>query len=83
MELECNEVGSIVKFNGVRLKVFPAVNNCQGCFFRRKPRCFPELVGSCGPPWRNDLVIFRKFDENKRENFHSYGLKRKNKKSNN
>lgn len=83
MEIECNAVGSIVKFNGVRLKVFPAVNGCQGCFFRRKPGCYPELIGSCCPPWRTNNVIFRKYDENKKESFHTYGLSRKNKKSKN
>jgi hypothetical protein len=71
MELKQIEVGKIIKFNGIRLIVTKAVQGCRGCYFKAKEKCHAESVGVCSPPWRKVNVIFRKYDENKKENLHS------------
>lgn len=70
MELKIKEAGSIVKYNGLRLLVVKAVEGCRGCYFKRLASCHPEVIGACRPPWRTEAVIFRKFDNNKKENLH-------------
>lgn len=70
MELKIKEIGNIVKYNGLRLKVVKAVEGCRGCYFKRLASCHPEIGGACCPPWRTEAVIFRKFDNNKKENLH-------------
>lgn len=78
MELKIIEIGHIIKHNGIRLKVTKAVQGCRGCYFKHKESCFPEEVGVCSPPWRIDPIIFRKYDENKKENLHGRSNKIKN-----
>lgn len=70
MELKIIEIGNIVKYNGLRLLVVKAVEGCRGCYFKRLASCHPEVIGACCPPWRPEAVIFRKFDNNKKENLH-------------
>lgn len=70
MELKKLAIGKIVKVNGIRLQVTKAVQGCRGCYFKREPSCHPEVVGVCCPPWRRIAIIFRKYDEHKRENLH-------------
>lgn len=70
MELKKIDIGKIVKFHGIRLIVTKAVDNCRGCYFKRKPKCYPEEVGVCSVPWRPINIIFRKYDKNKKENLH-------------
>lgn len=70
MELKIINIGNIVKYNGVRLLVVKAVEGCRGCYFKRLASCHPEQIGVCCPPWRPEAIIFRKFDNNKKENLH-------------
>lgn len=70
MELKIKEIGSIVKYNGLRLLVVKAVEGCRGCYFKRQASCHPEVIGVCCPPWRPEAVIFRKYDISKKENLH-------------
>ena len=70
MKLKANEIGKIIKYNGVRLLVTKAVQSCRGCYFKHQKCCHAEIVGTCTKPWRNEDVIFRKYDENKKENLH-------------
>lgn len=70
MKLKEYPINQIVKFNGIRLQVIKAVQGCRGCYFNNKEICPADIVGVCCPPWRNDKIIFRKFDENRKENLH-------------
>lgn len=70
MELKEYDIGKIIKYNGVRLQVTKAVQNCRGCYFKHQTKCHAEVVGVCSKPWRKENVIFRKYDENKKENLH-------------
>lgn len=70
MEIKVYDIGKIVKFNGVRLQVVKAVQGCRGCYFKTQEACHSEIVGACCKPWRCQNVIFRKYDENKKENLH-------------
>lgn len=70
MELKMKEIGNIVKYNGLRLLVVKAVQGCRGCYFKKLASCQTEIIGVCCPPWRPEAVIFRKFDNNKKENLH-------------
>lgn len=71
MIIMCKPIGSIVRYNGIRLKVAKAVEKCRGCYFRRYSRCPVEEIGVCCHPWRHDNIIFRKIDLRKQENNHS------------
>ena len=71
MEIKVNEIGKVIKYNGLRLQVVKAVQSCRGCYFKFLVHCHPEKVGACTKPWRQDNVIFRKYDENKKENLHA------------
>lgn len=64
------DIGSIVKFHGIRLLVVKAVSGCRGCYFKHAKFCHAQIVGACSPPFRQDEVIFRKYDKNKKENLH-------------
>ena len=76
MEIKNYPIGTIILYNGVRLQVIKAIDNCRGCYFNGKRRKCPLAVGACCPPWRDDLIIFRKVDTNKQENLHKrYGKK--------
>ena len=70
MELKEIDIGKIIKYNGIRLIVVKAVQGCRGCFFKSVTSCCVEQVGVCCQPWRQDAVIFRKYDKNKKENLH-------------
>lgn len=70
MEIKVYDIGKIVKFNGLRLQVVKSVQGCRGCYFKHLHRCYTEIVGTCARPWRKEEVIFRKYDENKKENLH-------------
>ena len=70
MEIKEKDIGEIVKYNGVRLIVVKAVQGCRGCYFKPQESCHVEVVGTCCKPWRCENVIFRKYDENKKENLH-------------
>lgn len=70
MELKEIDIGKIIKYNGVRLIVVKAIQGCRGCFFKSHTSCCVEQVGVCCPPWRQDAIIFRKYDKNKKENLH-------------
>ncbi len=70
MKLKAFDIGKIVKYNGLRLQVVKAVQACRGCYFKHLNKCHSEIVGTCMKPWRNEDVIFRKYDENKKENLH-------------
>lgn len=71
MEMKCFEIDEIVKYNGVRLKVIKAVQECRGCYFRQRKHCPVTIIGACKKPWRLCDIIFRKYDEHKKENLHS------------
>lgn len=70
MVIKVYDIGKIVKCNGVRLQVVKAVQGCRGCYFKPLASCHSEIVGACSKPWRCVDVIFRKYDENKKENLH-------------
>lgn len=63
-------IGTILLYNGVRLKVMKAVDGCRGCYFKWHKTACPQFIGACFKPWRDEDVIFRKVDVNKKENFH-------------
>lgn len=77
MEMKCYEIDSIVKYNGVRLKVVKAVQECRGCYFKQRKLCPVLIVGACKKPWRLENIIFRKYDEHRKENLHSKKNKEK------
>lgn len=79
MELKIIEIGKIVKYNGIRLLVVKAIDKCRGCYFKRIKECHSEEVGVCCQPWRAENIIFRKYDENKKENLHGRTKKNRNK----
>lgn len=79
MEIIVRPTESVFHYNGIRLKVYNAVNGCQGCYFRKLSHCSAEQTGACFKPWRENDVIFRKYDENKIECFHSYKRKKQRK----
>ena len=70
MILKCIEIGKIIKFQGIRLQVIPAVQKCRGCYFKKLSSCYSEVVGVCSRPWRDTEIIFRKYDINKKINLH-------------
>lgn len=70
MEIKVYEIGEIVKFNGVRLQVVKEVQGCRGCYFKPQQACYSIIVGACCKPFRHENIIFRKYDENKKENLH-------------
>lgn len=70
MKMKILKIGEIIKLFGIRLKVTKAVQGCRGCYFKQKTSCFQEIVGACTRPWRDEEVIFRKFDERRNENLH-------------
>lgn len=70
MIMKILDIGSIVKFHGIRLQVVKAVVGCRGCYFKHSKLCHAQIVGACSPPFRSDEVIFRKYDKNKKENLH-------------
>ncbi len=71
MEIKVNEIGKVLKYNGIRLQVVKAVQSCRGCYFKFQKHCHSEKVGACSKPWRKENVIFRKYDENRKENLHA------------
>lgn len=79
MELKVLPLGAVFKYNGVRLRVVARVQECRGCYFNRYAVCPTSIVGACSLPWRDEEIIFRKFDVNRKENLHGY--KGKNNKS--
>lgn len=70
MVIKVYDIGKVIKYNGVRLQVVEAVHGCRGCYFKPQEACHSEIVGACCKPWRCKNVIFRKYDENKKENLH-------------
>lgn len=70
MELKEIDIGQIIRYNGIRLIVVKAVQGCRGCYFKTNSNCNVEVVGVCCPPWRPESIIFRKYDNNKKENLH-------------
>lgn len=70
MKLEIKPLGAVFKYNGVRLQVIKAIQSCRGCYFKRHAICPVQIVGVCQTPWRDENIIFRKFDFNKTENYH-------------
>ena len=52
MEIKVNEIGKVIKYNGIRLQVVKAVQSCRGCYFKFLAHCHPEKVGACSKPWR-------------------------------
>lgn len=70
MIIKAYHIGKVIKYNGVRLQVVKAVQGCRGCYFKTQAACHSEIVGACCKPWRSENVIFRKYDENKKENLH-------------
>lgn len=70
MKLKEYKINKIIKYNGIRLRVEKAVQNCRGCYFKRCIRCPVEIIGVCSNPWREINVIFRKIDKYKKENKH-------------
>lgn len=76
LEIKNYPIETILSYNGIRLQVVKAIDRCRGCYFNNKRIKCPLSVGACTPPWRDDLVIFRKVDKNKQENLHKrYGKK--------
>lgn len=71
MLIKVHEIGKVIKYNGIRLQVVKAVQSCRGCYFKFLAHCHPEKVGACSKPWRLENVIFRKYDENRKENLHA------------
>ena len=71
MVIKVYDIGKVVKYNGVRLQVVKAVQGCRGCYFKTQQSCHSEIVGACCKPWRCVNVIFRKYDENRKENLHA------------
>ena len=65
MIMKVLDIGTIVKFHGIRLQIVKAVDGCRGCYFKHQ-----KLCRACSPPFRFDEVIFRKYDKNKKENLH-------------
>lgn len=76
MELKVIDVGKFVKYNGIRLQVVRAVDGCRGCYFKKITECPVLFIGACFKPWRKENVIFRKFDNNRIENYHGRNSKR-------
>lgn len=70
MIMKVFDIGTIVKFHGIRLQVVKAIDGCRGCYFKHQKLCHASIVGACSPPFRTDEVIFRKYDKNKKENLH-------------
>ena len=59
------KLGSVFKYDGIRLRVDESPNGCQGCYFLSKDdHCQRDIkrVGYCCAAARDDLkyVIFRK-----------------------
>lgn len=70
MKLKELPIGSIVKYKGLRLRICEAVQQCRGCYFRRYTSCPVDIIGVCCHPWREQDIILRKIDKNKKENNH-------------
>ena len=75
MEIKVYPIGKIIKYKGIRLQVTKAVQSCRGCYFKWLEHCPAEIIGACSKPWRNENIIFRKYDENKKENLHARSKK--------
>ena len=71
MIMKVLNIGTIVKFHGIRLQVVKAVDGCRGCYLKHQKLCPASIVGSCSPTFRLDALIFRKYDINKKENLHA------------
>lgn len=80
MKMKIIEVGKVFRFHGLRLKVINAVDGCRGCYFKNRTSCEVDIVGACCQPWRLNNIIFRKYDNNKLENYHSKQNKKHNEK---
>lgn len=82
MKLKETDIGKIAKYKGIRLIVVLATDRCRGCYFKRMTSCSPEVVGVCCKPWRQQDIIFRKYDTAKEVNQHkrlvAYGKKKSN-----
>ena len=71
MIMKVLNIGTIVKFHGIRLQVVKAIDGCRGCYFKHQKLCHASIVGACSHHFRPDEVIFRKYDINKKENLHA------------
>ena len=74
-ELIAKSIGTVLRYNGVRLQIVKSVDGCRGCYFNRlrlKFCPYDDFLGTCTACYRNDNnnVIFRKVDENRKENLH-------------
>lgn len=74
-ELKAKSIGTVLRYNGVRLQIVKSVDGCRGCYFNRlrlKFCPYDDYLGACTECYRNDntSVIFRKKDENRKENLH-------------
>lgn len=74
-ELISKSIGSVLRYNGVRLQIVKSVDGCRGCYFNRlrlKFCPYDDYLGACTACYRNDNtnIIFRKVDENRKENLH-------------
>lgn len=74
-ELIAKKIGTVLRYNDVRLRIVESVDGCRGCYFNRLRFIFcpyDSYLGACSASYRNDgkNVIFRKVDENRKENLH-------------
>ena len=74
-ELIAKSIGTVLRYNGVRLQIVKSVDGCRGCYFNRlrlKFCPYDSYLGTCTDKYRNDntSVIFRKIDKNRKENLH-------------
>lgn len=72
MKVKVLDVGAIVKYNSIRLRVVKEVQRCRGCYFSHLASCMPPYMCVCSTPMRQENIIFRKVDARKTENKHSY-----------
>lgn len=78
MIIKIYPIGKIIKYMGIRLQILKAVQDCRGCYFRNKRHCPASLIGACTKPWRDEDIIFRKFDKNRKENLHGRSKNNRN-----
>lgn len=74
-EVISKSIGTVLRYNGVRLQIVKSVDGCRGCYFNRlrlKFCPYDDYLGACTACYRNDntSVIFRKIDLNRKENLH-------------
>ena len=74
-EIIAKRIGTVLRYNGVRLRIVESVGGCRGCYFNRlrlKFCPYDDYLRTCTDIYRNDntSVIFRKIDENRKENLH-------------